>query len=395
MWVTRVIGDCPGCAGKDCYGNVSVDGTQVLRGCKRCLYRETVSLPAIRKRVIYLDQFFFSHAFRGGDTRFATAVERVKRMTHLQLLVSPYSSVHEDETRQWRGHKDKTYGELMEFIKSTSRGVEFEKAYSVERTQVLKAFRAFLTGATSKYSLDVRDAIRGKLDQWDNYFWIDVGGYTRDIELKRRLKARAVQDLVALFDLWQQSKATFEQDVALEIHDAGKNYLTSYLRMAARVAGGDIDAVLDSPISARVVEQMLQLLPAQIAGEHRINRCAEFFHSQHFFNVPSEWISSHLFAALKAMVKRGAYCNRTDASKRLSGIFDDISHISVYAPYCDAFVMDASMADLVRQPSVQLEQRYGVNVFSVANWDALLAWLDRLEAGMTLEHKQAVVTAYP
>ena len=104
MWVTHVLGDCPGCAGKSCYGNVSVGGNQVLRGCKSCSYSTTVWLPAIRKKVIYLDQFFFSHAFRGRDPRFATAVERVKRMTHLQLLVSPYSSVHEDETHQWRGY---------------------------------------------------------------------------------------------------------------------------------------------------------------------------------------------------------------------------------------------------------------------------------------------------
>ena len=57
--------------------------------------------------------------------------------------------------------------------------------------------------------------------------------------------------------------------------------------------------------------------------------------------------------------------------------------------------MDAPMADLVRQPTVRLEQRYGVRVFSVSNWEALLAWLDQLEAGMTREHQEAVAAAYP
>jgi len=48
------------------------------------------------------------------------------------------------------------------------------------------------------------------------------------------------------------------------------------------------------------------------------------------------------------------------------------------------------MAELVRQPTVALEQRYDVKVFSLRNWDALLAWLDDLEAGMTKEHRSAV-----
>src|SRR5688572_2217580 len=99
-----------------------------------------VCLPGIRKKVLYLDQFFFSHAFRGRDQRFLKAVDRVKRMAHLQLLVSPYSSVHEDETHQWRGHQDKTQEQLMDFIKETARGAEFERDYNVEQTQVLKAF---------------------------------------------------------------------------------------------------------------------------------------------------------------------------------------------------------------------------------------------------------------
>jgi hypothetical protein len=395
MWVTRVIGDCPGCAGNNCYGNVSVSGNQVLRGCKHCQYRTNVFLPAIRKKVIYLDQFFFSHAFRGIDPRFSTAVDRVKRMTHLQLLVSPYSSVHEDETHQWRGYNDKTKADLMEFIRSTSRGIEFERAYRVERTQVLKAFKAFLAGAPSEYALDVRDAIHGKLDQWDGYFRVDVGQYTRDIELKRRLKTQAVQDLVSLFDQWQHSNESFDQDVAVEIRDADKIYLQTYWEMAARVANGDLNAIIDSPIAATVVEQMLQLVPGQIAGTDRLNRCAEFFQSDHFAQVPNEWISAHIFATLKAMVRRGSYSNREDARNRLSGVFDDISHISMYAPYCDAFVMDTPMAELVRQPTVKLEQRYGVKVFSLRNGDALLAWLDQLETGITDEHRDAIAAAYP
>jgi hypothetical protein len=395
MLVTRIIDDCPSCGAKRSYGNVSVIGQELLRGCQRCDYRTSVYLPAIRKQVIYLDQFFFSHAFRGGDARFLEAADRIKRMTHLQLLVSPYSSVHEDETHQWRGYKDKTRDDLMEFIKSTSHGVTFERAYRIERTQVVKAFSAFLSNASVEYALESRDAIRGELDKWDSYFRIDVGTYTRDIELKRRLKTEAVRDLVILFDQWAQSTETFEQHVAIEMRDAGRLYVQAYLQMAGRIARGDFTAIIDTPITATVVEHMLELVPASIMGPDRIQRCMDFFNSAYFAKVPNEWISARLFATLRDMVKRGAYSDRDEAKKRLTGIFDDIAHVSMYAPYCDAFVMDTPMAELVRQPTVSLEQRYGVKVFSLRNWDALFAWLDQLAASISDGHRAALAAVYP
>jgi hypothetical protein len=395
MIVTRIIGDCPGCGAKASYGNVSVIGQELIRGCRRCDYRTTVFLPPPQKKVIYLDQFFFSHAYRGRDPRFLDAADRIKRLTHRQLLVSPYSSIHEDETHQWRGYEGKTRDDLMEFIKSTSRGVTFEPAYRIERAQVLKGFNAFLANASPQLPLVQTDGLRGNLHQWDGYFRIDVRTYTRDIELKRRLKSEGVRGLVGLFDRWMNSGESFEQYVAIEMRDAGRLYVEAYLEMATRVARGDFMAVVDSPIAATVVEGMLDILPPTIQGPDRLRRCGEFFNSGYFEQVPNEWISAHLFATLREMVKRGAYADRDEAMKRLSGIFDDIAHVCMYAPYCDAFVMDTPMAELVRQPTVALEHRYGVRVFSLRNWDELFSWLDQLEAGMSDVHRAALAAVYP
>lgn len=53
------------------------------------------------------------------------------------------------------------------------------------------------------------------------------------------------------------------------------------------------------------------------------------------------------------------------------------------------------MAELVRQPGVGLEQRYGVKVFSLNNHEEFLTWLDELERGMSVEHRAGVAAAYP
>ena len=245
MLVTRVLGDCPKCGGKARFGNVSVRGDHVLRGCMNCKYSTTVWLPTTRKKILYLDQFFFSSAFRERDLRFVKAAERIRQVSALQLLAVPFSSIHEDETHQWRGYDGKNKDDLMKFIKATSRGHEFKPAYDVEQAQIVRAFQVFLQEKPESFDLQEGDAIHGDIHKWDDYFRIDVGRYIGDIELIRDLKRQSVEGLVDLFPEWRTSMNTFEQDVALELRDSAKGYFDSYITYAARIASGDYAALFN------------------------------------------------------------------------------------------------------------------------------------------------------
>jgi hypothetical protein len=322
------------------------------------------------------------------------AAQRIREISALQLLAVPFSSIHEDETHQWRGYDGKNKEDLMEFIKATSRGHEFEPSYDVEQTQIVSAFKAYLQGKPPAFELQQRDAIPGDIHEWDDYFRIDVGRYINDVELMRDLKRQGVELLVNAFSAWQQSTNTFEQDVALELQEAAKNYLNSYLKYAARIATGDYAALLDSPIMAMVVQVLLQCLPKDALPEESLKKIGAFFQSEHFSGIPYQWLSVRVFAILKDMVKRGAYANREAALQRLSGFFQDMKHVSIYAPYCDAFVMDQAMAALVADPRIAIEERYGVKVFSLNNWGEFLAWLNALEAEMSQEHRAGLAAAY-
>lgn len=395
MLVTRVIGDCPGCGGKERFGNVSVQRDHVLRGCMSCKYSTTIWLPKIRKSILYLDQFFFSSAFREGDIRFVEAAQRIRQISALQLLVAPFSSVHEDETHQWRGYDGKNKENLMEFIKATSRGHEFEPAYDVEQTQIVRAFQAFLAGKSEVFALEERDAVDGDIHEWDDYFRIDVGRYMGDIELIRDLKRQSVEGLVDLFPDWRNSTNTFDQDVSLELQAAAKGYIDSYIQYALRVAGGDYAALFDSPIMSMIVQSLLHCLPDDLPPEKGLKKIGDFFKSRYFSEIPYQWLSARMFASLKDMVKRGAYADRTSAMKRLGGFFQDVKHVATYAPYCDAFVMDQAMASLVADQRIDLGNRYGVKIFSLNNWDQFFDWLGTLEAGMSQEHCAGLAAAYP
>lgn len=394
MLVTHTIGECPGCKGRDCFGNVSVQADHILRGCRHCKYNEKTPLPKVRKKILYLDQCFFSGAFRGGDNRFVKAAERVKNAAHLQLLVAPFSSIHEDETRQWRGYDGFKNSDLLDYIKDVSRGAEFRSDYQIETTQVTKAWSAYLKGGSPEYIRETDDAIEGAINEWDNYYRINIDGYYKDVELKRLLKAQSVDSLIEVFDSWQSSTNTFQQDVALELLESAKNYLNTYINMITRIAKGDHSALLDAPVISQVVQQMMHWLPKDQEWDQKLRRCADFFRSEHFKQVPSIYIAARIYASLKDMVKRGAYANRKSARKRLNGFFEDVSHVSLYAPYCDAFFMDQPMAEIVRLPDIDLQGRYGVRIFSLNTVEQFHQWIDELEFSMSDDHKTGVEAAY-
>jgi hypothetical protein len=364
----------------------------VLRGCLRCSFSTTVPLPSLRKKILYLDQFFFSHAFHARDPRFVAATGRIRQISALQLLTVPFSSIHEDETNQWRGYSGKNKDDLMKFIKDTSRGHEFEPAYEVEKTQIDRAFEGFISGGASTFQLHPDDAVEQGIHAWDDYIRIDVGRYVGDIELMRGLKRQSVGALVDAFDDWRQSTNSFEEQIAIEIRDTAKGHIDAYTEFVGRIANGDHDAVWNAPLISRIVEALIRNLPPEDANGLR--KIGQFFSSEYFKQVPHLWLPSRISATLKDMVMHGAYRDSDDAKTRLSGFFQDIKHVATYAPYCDAFVMDKAMASLVADPRINLEGRYSIKVFTLHNWDQFLGWLNEIEAGMAQEHRAALSAIY-
>jgi hypothetical protein len=393
--VSYVLEDCPGCGRKNSFGNVDIfNGDHVYQGCKSCRHHGRVPLPKLRKKILYLDQFFFSHALRGGDTRFVEAAKRIARMTSLQLLVAPYSTIHEDEAHQWSQRGE----ELFKFIKATSGGCHFAPASEVNRFQLLKAFRAWLLQKPADYHREESDAFWAGADVhgWHGYMRISVGKYLGDIDLIRELKKKSIEGLVELFDGWRELDTSYAEDLNAEYEVAARAYIDHYIKYAARIAGGDYSAIFDAPVIVNVVESMFQCLSRELSPEDQMQACVKFLLlSQHFKEAPAHKISAAIYATHKSMVKDGAFTNKEKALKRFSGFFYDVEHISTYAPYCDAFVMDQPMADIVAKPTVALQRLFGTKVFSLNNWDEFIAWLDDMEKGMSEEHKSALIIAYP
>jgi hypothetical protein len=343
-----------------------------------------------RKSILYLDQHFFSSVYRGNDPQWTAAMRRITELLDLQLVAVPYSSTHEAEADFYTRRDD-----LVKFIQRVARGHHFETYYRVEQTQILKAFQAYLASAPASYVKEERDAVPSNVHDWDGDYSVSVFRAASGVERKRELKQRAIQELVNTLSNWATSKNTFEQDMALELKDSARILMESYAKKTARLWSGEFSALVDSPISASVVEAMVYVLSVKKMQGDAARVLPAFFQSKHFAEVPSQQLSARLFSTFKKRVREGAYPNPEKAREKLSGFLFDVQHAATYVPYCDALFTDRFMADLLNDKHVDAEQTFGCKVFSVSKTAEFCCWLEDVKSRMTADHADGLTWAYP
>jgi len=348
-------------------------------------------LPELQKKIIYLDQFFFSHAFRGEHKMFTEARKRIVDLALAQQIVAPYSSLHEDESRLWT---DQQRAPLLKFIKQTSSGHKFRYEFEVKSRQIRRAFEAFLACGTTAHAVERLDALNKDVNEWDGYVWIDVCNFTEKHDDLKRRKDASTEQLLDAFDGWAKTPSTFSDDVRIELRSSAQSYVSTYIDYVNRIANGDPSAFLTANENSMMVEELLRYhdkLPPTL----RMQRIQAFFESEYFANVPYERIGSELFAVLRQRLREGAYKNREKNRKRFGGVFYDVRFISAYAPYCDAMVMDNLMYQWATHPLIDLPKRFGVRLFSRRNWDEFLTYLADIAANQRPEVEKALKMIRP
>jgi hypothetical protein len=247
-----------------------------------------------RKSILYLDHNFLSSIHRGNDPQWQTAMQRITELLDLQLVAVPYSSTHEAEADFYTQRDD-----LVQFIQRVARGHHFEAYYRVEQTQILKAFQAYLANAAATYIKEERDALPPSVHDWDGDHSVSVFRAASGVDCKRQFKQRAIEELVNTLSNWVASKNTFEQDMELELRDAGRILIEDYAKKTGRLWAGDLSAIVDSPISASVVEAMIYVLSVKKMERDAARIIPAFFQSKHFAQVPSQQLSARLFSTFK------------------------------------------------------------------------------------------------
>jgi hypothetical protein len=389
--VSYIIGACPSCGTPESYGNVMVGGNTLSRGCLKCKHWDRIQLPQLQKKVIYLDQFFYSHAFRGKNGMFVDAQKRITALALAQQIVAPYSNLHEDESQLWT---EAQRAPLLKFIKQTSLGHKFSYEYEVKNRQMHRAFQAFLASGPTAQTIERSDALERDVNEWDGYVWIDVGNFSdKHDDLKIR-KDRSIEELLDAFDAWATSHSTFEEDVQIELRSYAKSYIEHYVDYVKRIVSGDPTAFLTSNENSMMVESLLRYRDNQPAPL-RMQRIQAFFQSDYFANVPEARIGCEFFALLRYRLRQGEFKNMEKNRGRFGGLFYDVRFISTYAPYCDTMVVDNLMFQWATDPRIDLAKRFGVRLFSRRNWDEFLTYLADLAASQRPEVDEALKMIRP
>ena len=393
MLITHLLDDpCPKCGEKGRYGNVNVTNNILKRGCNNCNSWISFPLPGLQKKIIYLDQFFFSHAFRAHEKPFVDAANRIKDMAARQLLVCPFSSIHTDETHLWR-HKQRD--NLYQFIKQTARGQKYNLAFQIKKTQIRKAFSAFVAQAEISNYVEESDAFLKDIHRWDDYIYIDIGPILGDLEVKRVGKTQSIAGLVNLFPKWAELTTSFDTDVQIETICYARSLIDQYFQMVEDVGSGNWKGYLERKEGAAYIESLLRRDDMTMGIDQRLNRIADFLSSIYFSTIPHIRISCELMAVLRKLVKNGAYRSPSKAQRLLAGLFYDMECISVFGPYSHAVFVDRSMMNWFEDTEAKLLGTYGTRVFSVANWDSFNRYLDQIEENYTDEIREAINWVYP
>lgn len=386
-WERGPFEQCPMCGAEAAFGILSARGKTLTRRCKECRYSEGTTLPALDKKVIYLDQFAFSELLKlrsgkrreDAHTEFWHAADRlITRVVLLQQAIFPPSDIHHSETlvSPWPQ-------ELRDAYEALAGDVRFEDTNHIQLSQIAAFARAFIDRAEVQLDLGVDHAVRGRRNAWLSDMRISVQtDYSQFADDTRAIVEETAQQVVELMDGWRKRDLGFDEVLQIELGsyyqsriDALQAYAERYERA---IAADDFMAELNVGMSSIVREMSLlrDIFSRASVPQERIDQTIrDFWMWDGNREQPFGRIAAYMFAALAGQVKAG----RTKPASR--GFMNDVKAVSAYAPYVDAMVVDKECATLLGEGRPRDELSYRARIFSLNSKEDFLAYLTELEEG--------------
>ena len=176
--------------------------------CRSCWHTETARLPAIRKKVVYLDQMAYSNMAKTLDPVWAAErrpqaafwsrlFDALERAFKLHLIVCPKSVIHEKESVLARQPTM-----IRALYDHFGNGVEFEHPVIIHQHQLTRALRAALAGRPADYAVP-----RGKILSRAPNAWLErirvsvnVASLVPDPQVQREVQTRSSAAMAQWFE---------------------------------------------------------------------------------------------------------------------------------------------------------------------------------------------------
>lgn len=367
---SEISQNCPKCGGNNSLKNISIRGIFLRQQCENCSQLIYVELPKLNKKVIYLDQNFLSNIFK--NKRFVCMGNVIAQLVNDQILVCPYSSVHEIETSLWIDGKKE---ELMEYIKKFSHYHQFEDRVTVMRNQLKKAVNAYLnkTEVREIGFFDKNEALEKNINDWESGIFV-LPIYcplynSEEVNELNSAKDNAVRFFIENIPKWQKNKkVTFEEDYEIELKNIKETFNQKFYNVSPDGIYLNLSEIELLPILGSLVSRK----------PNNTDVIFDFEESNYFSNIPFIRLKAILYASLKKRIRNGWCENSTKAQKELAGIWFDIEFLSVYAPYCDAIFTDKAMHEIISEASRKYPDDFRFEVFSAKNLDKFENYLEEM-----------------
>ena len=411
IFISKPFHKCPQCKKPDTFGVLWISGNSYTRRCRECWHTASYKLPQLNKKIIYLDQFVISEMMKainkklkktGSVNRFwQTLFEKIDRLIKLQLIICPDSSFHQDESAfyQFQAHK-RMYEHL-------SNGSSFYDPGTIKRFQISDYFRQLVQGAEKPESkIERKHIIRGHYNDWQERIRVSLNFDIKKEELEqlKTTKARVNEALSQIFAAWKTEKYKKFNDWFVEEAMAfGREIVRQYCEYFSKLfylSMGKLTVTADESFNmimsnANTTIYSLQRYLSETEDpdkkKENLKKIIDFLLSDKMLEIPSNRLMALLWSALADQFAHGG-------RKRLpsDGIANDISMVSTILPYCEAMFIDREMLGLLNHPEVKKDQkkRYKTIIFSAANKEEFLKYLDGIEKGASKAHLEKVKEVY-
>jgi hypothetical protein len=392
---------CPKC-GADQFGILSIQGTYYSRRCRNCRHTSEFPLPAIRKRVVYIDQFALSnimktlkpdakgHGHTVSEPFWKELFETLGVACHLQLVVCPDSKHH-----QYESLTSAFYKSLKRTYEHFSGGLSFYASEDIERTQITRLTECWLKKEPATFNFDAQQITHGKLHEWADRIYVTVDGVLDGLVDDLRTTRNEVHEgLREVFEIWQREKKTFE-----EVFEAEKGAYTRSLVQAHRaqqkkvsdaLIRGEMPSLNDMlPSQQYLVLKQLQYAFEDAFGKSESSRpMAEFLRNGVMNDAPFNVIRASLFASLS---RKAAGGQKRPPNR---GTSNDVDMLSTLLPYCDAMFVDNECRALWQDIPLDYKLPYPCALFSPNIRDEFLAYLRTIRDSASPEHIEIVSEIY-
>ena len=374
---------CPQCMQRT-FGILSAGGHGLTLRCTECRFSYVDGLPVVDKRVLYLDQNAFSVLFAvssggrlpKGHEDFAQEMHRrLRRVVLLQQAILPHSDIHRDETTVFRDASA-----LRRAYEMIGGDISFTDTHSVEQHQIAEYASAYMAQREPALNFDVDEVLEDERNDWlrDMHITVDMH-YEQFADQLRASRDRGHEAMMRLVERWAAERPTFDAVLQHEMNAFAavrKSGLVAAVDAVIATAGShDPMAYFNASQNAFLLEQLTLRHAFLEAGYNERDAGREvirFWEWERNKDIPHHRISSYLFAGMARRVVGG--------QRRVTrGFVNDVRAISTYAPYVDAMFIDRECADLLREGRLRDDLQYKAQIFSFADTQAFLAYLQEIE----------------